>query len=45
MKLSGHKSAVHERYTHHELDALRKEIDRVPGFTAGGEPSETNEQS
>jgi integrase len=32
MKLSGHKSNVHERYTHHELDALRKEIERVPSF-------------
>lgn len=32
MKLSGHKSDVHERYTHHELDALRHEMDRVPSF-------------
>ena len=32
MKLSGHKSAVHERYTHHELETLRSEIERVPSF-------------
>jgi integrase len=33
MKLSGHKSNVHERYTHHELEALRRQIERVPSFT------------
>ena len=33
MKLSGHKSAVHEQYTHHELEALRKQIEMVPSFT------------
>ena len=32
MKLSGHKSSVHERYTHHELEALRKEVESVPSF-------------
>ena len=32
MKLSGHKSNVHERYTHHELDTLRRQVDRVPSF-------------
>lgn len=32
MKLSGHKSNVHERYTHHELESLRKQIDKVPSF-------------
>jgi integrase len=32
MKLSGHKSNVHERYTHHELEALRTQIERVPSF-------------
>lgn len=32
MKLSGHRSKVHERYTHHELEALRKEIKKVPSF-------------
>lgn len=32
MKLSGHKSKVHERYTHHELEAMRKEIQKVPSF-------------
>jgi integrase len=32
MKLSGHKSNVHERYTHHELEALRKQIEKVPSF-------------
>jgi integrase len=32
MKLSGHKSAVHERYTHHELATLRKQVERVPSF-------------
>ena len=32
MKFSGHKSNVHERYTHHELEALRKQIEKVPSF-------------
>ena len=32
MKLSGHKSSVHEGYTHHELEALRKQIQKVPSF-------------
>lgn len=32
MNLSGHKSAVHERYTHHELEALRKQIEKMPTF-------------
>jgi integrase len=32
MKLSGHKSSVHDRYTHHELKTLKKEIDKVPSF-------------
>jgi integrase len=32
MKLSGHRSNVHERYTHHELEALRKQIEKVPSF-------------
>jgi integrase len=32
MKLSGHKSEVHERYTHHEIEVLRKEIEKVPSF-------------
>lgn len=32
MKLSGHKSAVHERYTHLELETLRSQIERVPSF-------------
>lgn len=35
MKLSGHKSQVHERYTHHELEALRVEIEKVPSFLKG----------
>jgi integrase len=35
MKLSGHKSNVHERYTHHELEALRKQIEKVPSFVKG----------
>jgi integrase len=30
MKLSGHKSAVHDRYTHHELETLRREVEKVP---------------
>lgn len=34
MKLSGHKSAVHDRYTHHELETLRREVERVPSFLA-----------
>ncbi len=46
MKLSGHKSAVHDRYTHHELDTLRREVEKVPSFLAeigrpaGGNPAE-----
>jgi integrase len=32
MKLSGHKSNVHERYTHHELEELRKDVESVPSF-------------
>lgn len=32
MKLSGHKSDVHEGYTHHKLEALRVEIEKVPSF-------------
>ncbi|MGH7942529.1 MAG: tyrosine-type recombinase/integrase [Limisphaerales bacterium] len=37
MKLSGHKSNVHERYTHHELEALRKDVESVPSFVKSGE--------
>jgi integrase len=33
MKLSGHKSNVHERYTHHELETLRKDVESVPSYT------------
>lgn len=33
MKLSGHKSNVHERYTHHELEVLRRAVEAVPSFT------------
>lgn len=36
MKLSGHKSAVHERYTHHEMETLRRQVERVPSFLIGG---------
>lgn len=36
MKLSGHKSAVHGRYTHHDLENLRREVQRVPSFIAEG---------
>lgn len=32
MKLSGHKSNVHERYTHHELETLRRAVEAVPSF-------------
>jgi integrase len=32
MKLSGHKSDVHERYTHHEINALRNQIEKVPSY-------------
>ena len=32
IKLSGHKSNVHERYTHHDLEALRQDVERVPSF-------------
>jgi integrase len=37
MKLSGHKSEVHERYTHHEIEVLRKEIEKVPSFLSSKE--------
>lgn len=44
MRLSGHKSNVHERYTHHELEALRKDVERVQSFvTARQAPSENPE--
>jgi integrase len=47
MKLSGHKSAVHDRYTHHELETLRREVERVPSFlsqnAAGGDPAPSKE--
>ncbi len=33
MRLSGHKSNVHERYTHHELETLRKDVESVKSFT------------
>ncbi|MHB8521846.1 MAG: tyrosine-type recombinase/integrase [Limisphaerales bacterium] len=29
MLLSGHKSNVHERYTHHDLESLRGDVERV----------------
>jgi hypothetical protein len=32
MKLSGHKSEVHERDAHHELEILRQEIEKGPSF-------------
>ena len=32
MKLSGHKSNVHERYTHHDLQELRKDVESIPSF-------------
>ena len=32
MKLSGHKSNVHERYTHHELETLRGDVEKVRSF-------------
>ena len=32
MKLSGHKSNVHERYTHHEIESLRKDVESVPSY-------------
>jgi integrase len=32
MKLSGHKSNVHERYTHLDIEMLRQQVDRVPSF-------------
>ena len=32
MKLSSHKSAVHDRYTHHDLETLRHEVEKVPSF-------------
>ena len=36
MKLAGHKSDVHERYTHHELEALRRDVDKVNSILKGG---------
>ena len=38
MRLSGHKSNVHERYTHHELETLRQEVERVPSFVQPRKP-------
>jgi len=32
MKLSGHKSNVHERYTYHELETMRSAVERVKSF-------------
>ena len=32
MKLSGHKSNVHEGYTHIDLQELRKDVESVPSF-------------
>jgi integrase len=32
MKLAGHKSDVHDRYTHHELEALRSDVDKIPSL-------------
>jgi len=45
MKLSGHKNNVHENYTHHELEALRKEIQRVPSFLSETAKQETGESA
>jgi hypothetical protein len=42
MKLSGHKSNLHERYTHHELEGLRTHIEKVPSFV---KPVENRELS
>lgn len=36
MKLSGHKSAVHDRYTHHDLGVLRREMGKVPSYIGEG---------
>jgi integrase len=36
MKLTGHQSAaVHRGYTHHELQALREAVGKLPSLTAG----------
>ncbi len=32
MKLSGHKSNVHERYTHHELETMRTAVEQMKSF-------------
>ena len=32
MKLSAHKSNVHEQYTYHELEYLRGELQKSSGF-------------
>ena len=32
MKLAGHTSDAHDRYTHHELEALRKSVDCIPSI-------------
>jgi integrase len=34
MQLSGHRSNVHERYTHHELESLRQDVEKVKSFLA-----------
>jgi len=38
MKLAGHKSNVHERYTHHELEALRLEVEKVESILEDEDP-------
>lgn len=32
MKLSGHKSNVHQRYTHDEIESLRADVEKVKSF-------------
>jgi integrase len=32
MKLAGHTSDAHDRYTHHQLESLRKSIESIPEF-------------
>jgi hypothetical protein len=31
-RLSGYKSAVHDRCTYHDLESLPREVEKVPSF-------------
>jgi integrase len=35
MKISGHTSDVHKRYTHHERTTLKRSLEKFPSYTGG----------